>query len=200
MSASGTPEAQLATASAAVGAFKAAIEHARAHLARILALEQSPVAAFVAPALLGLFGRATEEHAIAFDAVDVGTAERMVRPAAFRVRLGQDDPVTGCLVDRADMLFVASDDFHMLADLPEKAALLLPFLAPAREIVLEPRLVLTAEVIVVAVELAHVPVPPRIVTRILVARAVRPVGRSGAARAAIGVAAPFALGPVAVEA
>ena len=62
-------------------------------------------------------------------------ADRMVDAAAFRIRLGQDDPVAGDLVDRADMLVVVADDFHMLADLAEQAALLRRAVAPAREVV-----------------------------------------------------------------
>ena len=58
----------------------------------------------------------------------------MVRPAAVGVRLGEDDAVAGGLVDLADMTIVVTDDFHMLADLAEQAALVLPLLAPAGEV------------------------------------------------------------------
>ena len=91
----------------------------------------------------------------------------MVDSAAFRVRLGQDDAVAGGPVDGADMLVVAADDFHMLADLAEQAALLLPPFAPAAELALEPRLVLAAIVVIIAVEVAHVSMPPRMVVRIM---------------------------------
>src|SRR5437764_3886536 len=67
------------------------------------------------------------------------------------------------------MLVVAADDFHMLADLVEQAALLHPPLAPAGEIALEPRLVLAAILVIVAIEIAHVPLPPRIIVRVVVA-------------------------------
>ena len=63
------------------------------------------------------------------------------------------------------MLVVVADDFHMLADLAEQAALLLPPFAPAAEVALEARLVLAAIVVIVAVELAHVAVAPAAVVR-----------------------------------
>ena len=79
----------------------------------------------------------------------------MMDAAGFRIRLGQDDPVADGAVDGADMLIVIADDLHMLADLPEQAALLLPALAPVAEIILEARLVLAPIVLIVAVELVH---------------------------------------------
>src|SRR4051794_37780303 len=95
----------------AVGAFEAPIEHARADFALVLALEQSAVAALVAPTLARLLGRAVKDHPVVFDAVDVGAAQGVVRAAAFRVALGQDDPVAGDAVDGADMLVIIADDF-----------------------------------------------------------------------------------------
>src|SRR6185503_2676434 len=121
----------------------------------------------------------------------------MMRSAAFRIRLGQDDPVPGDLVDGADMLAVASDHGHMLADLTEKPALVLPLLAPASEVVLELRLMLAAEVVIVAVELAHVAVAPARIMRVEVA--ILP-GRTGEAGAAIIVARPRAFRAVGLAA
>ena len=72
--------------------------------------------------------------------------------AAASGSLGQDDAVAGDPVDRADMLVVAADDFHMLADLAEHPALRLPPFAPAAEIVLEVRLLLAAIIVIVAIE------------------------------------------------
>src|SRR5919112_1558091 len=117
-------------ASVAIGALETAIEHSRAHLALVVTLEQRAAAAFVPPACARLIGRAVEDHAVAFDAVDVGAAQRVMCAAALRVGLGQDNPVARDLVDGADMLVVISDDFHMFADLAEQAPLLHPALAP----------------------------------------------------------------------
>src|SRR3954467_754890 len=122
----------------------------------------------------------------------------MMGITAFRIGLGEDDPVARDLVHGADMLIVIADHFHMLADAAEHAALLLPPLAPAAKVAFEPRPVLGTIVVIVAVKLGHVPLPPRIIMRVLVARAVRPVGRAGPAGAAIFVAAPGALGAVEV--
>src|SRR4029078_4035568 len=47
--------------SLAVGAFEAAVEHPRAHLALVLALEQCPASALVAAGLARLFRRAVED-------------------------------------------------------------------------------------------------------------------------------------------
>ena len=116
--------AQLTTA-LAVGALEASIEHARSHLALVLALEECAAAALVAPAIAGLIGRAIEDHPIALDPVDVRAAQRVVDTAAFRIRLGQDDAIACNLVDGPDMLVVIADHFHMLADLAEQAPLLL---------------------------------------------------------------------------
>src|SRR5437764_14876089 len=82
------------------------------------------------------------------------------------------------------MLVVAADDFHMLADLVEQAALLHPPLAPAGEIAFEPRLVLAAILVIVAVELAHVPLPPRMVVRVVLAKAFAAFGLAFAPAAA----------------
>ena len=123
-SASARREAQPSTA-LAVGALEAAIEHARAHLALVLALEQGAAAAFVAPALAA--PASAEQSRITRSPstlVDVRAAQRMVDAAAFGVGLGQDEAVAGRAVDGADMLVVAADHFHMLADLAEQAALL----------------------------------------------------------------------------
>ena len=84
----------------------------------------------------------------------------MMRAAAVRVGLGQDDAVAGDLVDGADMLLVVADDFHMLADLAEQAALLHAAFAPAAEVVFEARLVLAAIVVIVAVELVDLAPAP----------------------------------------
>src|SRR5215217_7173002 len=105
----------------AVGAVEASIEHSRAHLALVVALEQGAAAVFITPAVARLVGRAVEDHPIALDAVDVGAAERVMRAAAFRVGLGEDDAVAADLVDGADMLVVVADDFHMFADAAEQA-------------------------------------------------------------------------------
>src|SRR5438067_2335337 len=174
----------------AVGALEASIEHPRAHLALVLALEQRAAAAFVAPAIVGLIGRAVEDHAIALDAVDVRAAQRMMASAAFRIGPGEDQAVARDLVDGSDMAVVIADDLHMLAHLAEHAALVHPPLAPAAEVAFEARLVLAAIVVIVAVELAHMALAPRLVMRVLVARPVGPVRCPGAARAAIFVAAP----------
>ena len=91
------------------------------------------------------------------------------------------------LVDGADMLVVLADDFHMLADLAEQAALLLPLLAPAAEVVFELRLMLAAIVVIVAVEIADVAVAPAAVMRVEVA--IVDSARAGEARPAIFVAA-----------
>src|SRR5574338_738374 len=141
-----------ATAGSAIGALEAAIEDPVAHLALALALEQRTAAAFVAPALLRLLGRAIEHHLVALDAVDIGAAQRMMNAAALRVRLGEDQPVAGGAVDGPDMLAVVADHFHMLADLAEDAALLLPALAPPAELAFEPSLVLAPIFVIVAVE------------------------------------------------
>src|SRR5438270_9087351 len=101
-------EAQLATA-LAIGALEASIEHAGAHFAAVLALEQRAAAAFVAPPLARLLGRAVEDHAVAFHPIDVRAAERILRSAAVRVRLGQDDPIAGDAGDRAGLLIVLAD-------------------------------------------------------------------------------------------
>src|SRR5579884_2717125 len=121
----------------------------------------------------------------------------MMHSTAFRIGLGEDDPVAGDLVDGPDMFVVVADNFHVLADLAEHPALLLAALAPAGEVVLEPRLVLTPVVIIVAVELAHVPLAPRVIVRILVSRAIGPVRGACSAGAAIGIAAPLAIRAVA---
>src|SRR5688572_30648446 len=107
----------------AVGAAEAPVEHMRPGLAAVLALEQSPVAAFIAPCLLRLLGVAVEEYALILDPVDHRAGHRMMGAAGVLVRLGQDDAIAGDPVHRADMLLVAADDFHMLADLAEHLAL-----------------------------------------------------------------------------
>ena len=58
------------------------------------------------------------------------------------------------------MLIVAPDHFHMLADLVEQPALILPALAPAAEVVLEARLVLAAILVIVAVQVLNLTLPP----------------------------------------
>ena len=73
---------------------------------------------------------------------------------------GADDKVASGLVDLADMIIVLTDDFHMLADLAEQAALVLPLLAPAGEVVFETRLVLAAIVVIVAVEARDLTIAP----------------------------------------
>src|SRR6185503_2161718 len=93
----------------------------------------------------------------------------------------------------ADVLVVVADDFHMLADLAEQTALVLAALPPASEVVLELRLPLGAVFVIVAVELAQMPVAPGPILRILVARAVGPVAGPCAAGAAIFIARPRAV-------
>src|SRR4051812_21098364 len=62
----------------AVGALKTAIEHSRAHLALIFALEQRTIAVFVAPPAARLVRRAVEDHSSILDPVDVRAADRMM--------------------------------------------------------------------------------------------------------------------------
>src|SRR5438874_3864630 len=150
----------------AVGALEAAVEHARTHLALILALEQRTAPALVAPALPCLVGRTVKDHAVALDPVDIGAAQRMIRVAAFRIGLGKDDPVTSDPVDGSDMLIVRTDDLHMLTDLAEQLPLQLPALAPAAEVAFELHLMLAAIIVIVAVELAQVPVAHGAIVRV----------------------------------
>ena len=75
----------------------------------------------------------------------------MVAAAGIRVVLGQQDAVALDLVDGADMLAVRPDDLHMLVDLAAGRA------GPGgrcatSELVLEPRAVLLAIFVIVAVE------------------------------------------------
>src|SRR5438128_5351114 len=117
----------------------------------------------------------------------------MMNAAALRIGFGEDDPIPGDAVDGPDMLVIVADDLHMLADLSQQTALLLPPLAPAAEVTLEPRLVLPAVFIIVAVQIAHVPLSPAMVVRVIFAAA---IGRSGEAAATEFVAARgFALAP-----
>ena len=53
-----------------IGAREAPIEHAGARFALVLALEQRPLAAFIAPANARLGGVDIEDYPVAFDAVD----------------------------------------------------------------------------------------------------------------------------------
>src|SRR5690242_20192719 len=119
----------------------------------------------------------------------------MVHAAAFRIGLGEDDPVASGSVDRANMFIVTADDLHMLADLAEQPALLLAALAPAAEVVFELRLPFGAIGVIVAVEVAEMTVAPGPVMGVFVARAIGPVAGPGAAGAAIFVARPGAIGP-----
>jgi hypothetical protein len=73
------------------------------------------------------------------------------------------------------MLVVIADDFHMLADAAEHRALLHAPFAPAAEIAFEPRLVLAAIVVIVAVELVDLPLPPRMVMRVALGRETAPL-------------------------
>src|SRR6185295_6528433 len=150
----------------AVGALEAAIEHARAHLALVFTFKQRSAAAFVAPALLRLFGRAVEDHAISLNPVDVRATQRMMSAAAFRIGFGEDDAVGNRTVDCADMLVVTADDLHLLANLVEQPALLLATAAPLREVVIEARLVLAPIVVIIAVELVDLTPAPRMIVRI----------------------------------
>jgi len=68
------------------------------------------------------------------------------------------------------MLVVVADDFHMLSDPAEQAALLHPLLAPAAEVTFEARLVLAPIVVIVAVEVVDVPLPQGLVMRIVAPR------------------------------
>src|SRR5688500_5640483 len=170
----------------AIGAREAAIEVEWAGFALVLALEQRPLAALVAPADARLGGVDVEQHPVAVDAVDLGAAQRVVDAARVRVRLGEDQPVAGHPVDGPDMLAVVADDLHMLADLAEHLAFALAAFAPAAEVVLELRLMLAAILLIVAVELVELPLAPLLVVRVVL----RPV--AGKAGAAIFVAAPGA--------
>src|SRR5690348_5414579 len=123
----------------------------------------------------------------------------MMNAAAVRVRLGQDDPVAGDLVDGSDMLVVASDHLHVLMHLAQHAALVLPFLSPAAEIAFELRLVLAPIVVIVAVELAHVAVAPAMIMRVELA-ALTAIPRAGEARPPILIAPVGRLRPLAVPA
>src|SRR4029453_3881811 len=143
-----------------VGAGEAPAEDARACFALVLALEQGALAALVAPALLGLLGGHVEDDPVTLDLLDRRAHQGMMRAAALGIALGQDQPVAGGGVDRADMLAVAADDFHMLADLAQHLTLALPPFAPAREVILEARPVLAGIVLIVAVELVELACAP----------------------------------------
>ena len=169
-------EARASTGSA-VGALEAAIEHARAHFALVVALEQARGCGFRRAS--GCAPSSAEQSRITRSPSTRSISEQLSEwcdAAAVGVGLGQDDAVAGDLVDRADMLVVVADDFHMLADLAEQAALLLAAFAPAAEVAFETRLVLAAVVVIVAVELVDVALAPAVVVRVLVARPVRAVG------------------------
>src|SRR4249919_1837303 len=87
--------------------------------------------------------------------------------AVVAVGLGEDDPVATDMVDGADMLLVRSDDSHMLANLAEQLALALASGPPIAEIALEPALVLTAIIVIVAIELVQLALPPFAVVRVM---------------------------------
>ena len=87
--------------------------------------------------------------------------------AVIAVTLGEDDPVAADMVDGADMLLVRSDDSHMLADLAEQLAFALASGPPIAEIALEPALVLTAIIVIVAVELVQLALPAFAVVRVM---------------------------------
>src|SRR5437016_3124025 len=65
------------------------------------------------------------------------------------------------------MLVVVADHFHVLADLAEQLPLLLPALAPAAEVAFELRLMLAAIIVIVAVELAQVPLAHGAIVRVV---------------------------------
>ena len=95
----------------------------RAGLALVLALEQGAVAALVAP-LLRASSAVMSRTTLSPSTRSIGGAhQRMMDAAAVGIALGQDQAVAGDAVDGADMLAVAADDFHMLADLAEQLAL-----------------------------------------------------------------------------
>ena len=148
-----TAEAQLAIASA-IGALEALVEVVRARFALVFTLEQCSALTFVAPALASLVGRAVENDLVTFDPVNFRTAERMMHAPAFGVRLGEDDAVASDLVDGADMFVVATDHFHVLTDMAKQAALAVPLLTPAGEVIFEARLVLAAVIVIITVEVA----------------------------------------------
>jgi len=54
----------------------------------------------------------------------------MMDTTTVRIRLGQDEAIAGSLVDGPDMFVVFTNDFHLLIDLSEECAFLLPPLAP----------------------------------------------------------------------
>src|SRR5438105_13956243 len=90
----------------------------------------------------------------------------MMGATAFRIGFGENDPVAGDTVDSADMLVVVADDFHMLADLTEQAPLLLAPLAPAAKIAFEARLMFAAIILIVAIDVAEVPLAPATIVRV----------------------------------
>ena len=87
--------------------------------------------------------------------------------AVFAVALGKNDPVAADMVDGADMLLVRPNDRHMFADLAEQLALALPRGPPVGKVALEPALVLTAIVVIVAIEFVQLALAPFAVVRVV---------------------------------
>ena len=150
-----------------IGAREAPIEDVRTVLVVVgrlvpVVAEERLVALLVAPVRLGILGRLADRHLVV-DRPDPARRNRMMAAAGIVIALGQEDAIAPDLVDGADMFAVRADHLHMLGHLQQQTPLRLAFVAPAAELVLEPRPVLAAIFVIVAVERRDLVAPPAVI-------------------------------------
>ena len=178
-----------------VGARKGAIQHVWTGVAIVIVAEQAAVALEVVEPLPGLGGGLVENDPIAFDPVDHRAAEQMVA-SIVAVALGEDDAVASNMVDGADLFLVRSNHAHMFTDLAEQLPLSLTLAAPVAEVAFEAVLVLAAIVVIVAIELVELALPPFAIVRVVDpadcrGRAARALRRPAVLRPAVRRTAPI---------
>ena len=156
---------------AAGGARETPLEDVRALVAAaVVALAIGHVARGAAELRLGLVGLAVEHDLVVLDSLQ-HRAPDGVMMLVGAVRFGQHDLVAAHLVDGANMGVVGADHVHMLLHLAEHLTLGHALPAPAREIILEARLILAAIIVIIAVERFQMATAPLAVVRVVLARA-----------------------------
>src|SRR3546814_9137030 len=70
---------------------------------------------FIPPFLMRFVGRFLQDHLV-LDPIDPARRNAVMRSIRVGIAFGQDDPITGNLIDLSAMFAVAADDVHMRSE------------------------------------------------------------------------------------
>src|SRR3546814_16156943 len=113
-------------------------------------------------------GRFLQDHLV-LDPIDPARRNAVMRSMRVGIAFGQDDPITGHLIDLSDMFAVAADDVHMFGYQSQAIPLTAAPMPPGAEFIFELLLFSLAIFVIFSVKLGHLVIPTCLVIGIVFA-------------------------------